>query len=327
MVREAVPINGTLSAITQNDPTHASVTYTPSSGTFEGTDGFDFTVSACGFVSPFSAHVTINVVPGPILATSCGPDRILLHWAVPQVPDGYIKDFMIYRCETTSGNCTPTVLCQIRDRSNRALVRGHGGGVQANKTYCYRVTFRHQDECDASIVYESPFSSEGCNQISTPPPVLISGNNAADDGFGLIQTFDFATGNLVKYFLPDGANHAFANGRGIAIHGTELFYTELAPPGFGASDAIHVAPYGNQGSGGADIRTLPNPQPFAGIQDLAFHNNILYALTGYPNQQLQVFKLNPTTGAPIGLPIFIGSPAGENADGFTGPAKRELFSK
>jgi hypothetical protein len=141
-----------------------------------------------------------------------------------------------------------------------------------------------------------------------PSVVLITGNNASLGG-GPIQTYDFATGNLVNSFVPQSAG----NGRGLAIKGTEIFYTQLS------DDAIHVCTYGTDGSGGTtDTRTLLNTwRPGVSNQDLAFLNGDLYVLTGYPNQQLQVFKLDPTTVAVLGGPISIGSPASPGSDGFT----------
>ena len=59
-----------------------------------------------------------------------------------------------------------------------------------------------------------------------------------------------------------------------------------------------------------------------GIADLAFHENVLYVLTGYRESPLQVFALDPATGAVIGDPMGVsiqtvqGRPA-PDADGFT----------
>ncbi len=140
---------------------------------------------------------------------------------------------------------------------------------------------------------------------------LIVANNAAVAG-GPIQTYDFGTGGIVNSFAPDGA--ANGNGRGVAVVGNEVFYTELNGSEFGPSDSIHVAPF-NGGAGGHDTRTLPNPAPSVGIQDLDYAKGALYALTGYPSGSLQVWKLDPTTGAVLAGPIAINSDPG--ADGFT----------
>jgi hypothetical protein len=150
---------------------------------------------------------------------------------------------------------------------------------------------------------------------TTSPANEIVGNNARFGG-GPIQTYDLSTGSLVNSFVPDGAQSTNANGRAVAVEGTEVFYSELSGDGFGPSDGIHVAPF-NGGAGGHDLRVLPNPAPTTGIQDLEFSNGNLYALTGYPNGTLQVWELNPNSGAVIAGPVAIGSPAAAGADGFT----------
>ncbi len=150
--------------------------------------------------------------------------------------------------------------------------------------------------------------------LGTPTGPLIVGNNAAFGG-GPIQTYDFGTGSLVNSFVPDGATSGPSNnGRAVAVAGNKVFYSELSGSGFGPSDAIHIAPF-NGGVGGSDIGTLPNPAPSVGIQDLDYANGALYALTGYPSGSLQVWKLDPTTGAVLAGPIAINSDP--SADGFT----------
>jgi hypothetical protein len=139
---------------------------------------------------------------------------------------------------------------------------------------------------------------------------LIAGNTAAF-GCGPIATSHFTLGTVIHQFYPDGAggsncpdnpvNHH--NGRGLAIGGTEVFYTELdevagPDPGFGPSASIHVATY-NAGVGSGDLRLLPHPRPGSGIQDLTFANNILYVLTGYDTQIPIVYGLNPLNGEVI----------------------------
>jgi hypothetical protein len=153
--------------------------------------------------------------------------------------------------------------------------------------------------------------------LTTEGATLISVNNAAF-GNGPIQTFDFTIGQQVNSFIPDGAtsvnSNGNANGRAIAIQGNEIFYTEVF--GFGQSDGIHVAPYATAGYGGRDTRVLPSPRSTSGIQDLAFHNGKLYALTGYDADPLEVFELDPITGSVITGPINIASPAQPDSDGF-----------
>jgi hypothetical protein len=146
---------------------------------------------------------------------------------------------------------------------------------------------------------------------TTSPANEIVGNNAAFGG-GQIQTYDLSTGSLVNSFVPDGAQVTNANGRGVAVEGNEIFYSELSNQ-FGPSDGIHVAPF-NGGAGGHDLRVLSNPAPTTGIQDLTFSNGNLYALTGYPNGSLQAWELDPSSGTVIAGPVAIAGDAG--ADGF-----------
>lgn len=158
---------------------------------------------------------------------------------------------------------------------------------------------------------------------------LIAGNTAAF-GCGPIYTSDFTTGMTVNQFYPDGAgpgcpdppptNHH--NGRGMAVGGTEIFYTELDEipgpvAGFGASRFVHVANF-NSGAGSGDTRLLNNPdtRTGSGIQDLTFSNGILYVMTGYDNLTPQVWGLNLSTGAVLSGPVSIGFPASHDSDGF-----------
>jgi hypothetical protein len=145
---------------------------------------------------------------------------------------------------------------------------------------------------------------------------LITCNNAGA-GDGPITTYDFMTGAIVGSFVPDGALVNVGNGRGVAILGNNVYYTELSNGNaFGPTDFIRIAPY-NGGAGGADIGTLPNPRPTTGVQDIAFSNGVMYVLTGYLNLPLQVFGLNPLTGAVVSGPVSISAPAMPDSDGFT----------
>ncbi|MGI8966929.1 MAG: Ig-like domain-containing protein, partial [Limisphaerales bacterium] len=157
------PIYGTLGTITQIDATHASVTYTPGTSAFEGTDGFDFMVSNCR-VSSSSAHVTINVVPAPVLTASCREDRIFLGWTIPEWVKlaGLANEFQIYRCNTSSGSCSPVTLLTT---ASGTAVAHMDTDLVANMNYCYKVSFRHQNTCDSAIIYESPFSNIACSSI------------------------------------------------------------------------------------------------------------------------------------------------------------------
>src|SRR5690242_13026329 len=160
-------------------------------------------------------------------------------------------------------------------------------------------------------------TASACLVINTSAAVasgpLIVGNNA-NAGAGPIQTFDFSVGGApVASFIPTGATDS-NNGRGVDVIGSEVFYTELSS-GFGPTPSIEVAPY-NGGAGGPDTRTLPNPRPTTGIQDLASSGGALYALTGYPFNPLEVFKLDPSTGAVLAGPISITGAASPSSDGF-----------
>jgi hypothetical protein len=188
----------------------------------------------------------------------------------------------------TSGTCTDTQTTNINGSTTTTTQSGQDVNTSTN--------------CTGSTC-----------QTSTPPPDIV-GNNAALGG-GPIQTYDFATGALVNSFVPDGATATNANGRAVMVVGNEVFYTELSGDGFGPSDGIHVAPF-NNGAGGSDLRVLPNPAPSTGIQDLAYAGGYLYALTGYYQSPLQVWKLDPLTGSVIGVPISITGPE-SSADGFT----------
>jgi hypothetical protein len=153
----------------------------------------------------------------------------------------------------------------------------------------------------------------GCCPLLGGAAPLIVANNSAFGG-GPIQTFDFSSGATVGSFVPTGASDS-NNGRGVLVIGDEVFYTELTNE-FGPTDFIRVAPF-NGGAGGADTRTLPNPRPGTGIADLAVSGGVLYALTGYPNQPLRVFGLNPATGSVLIGPVNIAGPASPASDGFT----------
>lgn len=139
--------------------------------------------------------------------------------------------------------------------------------------------------------------------------------NSAGFGGGPIDSFDFATGALLNSFVPAGALVGNSNGRGLLVLGNNVYYTELNPCCFGPTDSIRVAPY-NGGAGGADTRTIPNPRPGDGVQDLSYANGLIYALTGYITDTPEVFALSPVTGAVVSGPVSIASPAGPFSDGF-----------
>jgi len=183
-----------------------------------------------------------------------------------------------------------------------------------------------------AVVAASLFIGWGAAVYAQP---LIAGNTSAF-GCGPIYTSDYILGTIAASFIPTGAgttcpnNPPDANGRGLAVGGQEIFYTELAsttldpcPHGPCATDVIRVATF-NSGAGSADTRSLPNPRPGAGIQDLTFSNGTLYALTGYLDNPPWVYGLNLVTGAILSGPIalagstspFFELPAGNDSDGF-----------
>jgi hypothetical protein len=149
----------------------------------------------------------------------------------------------------------------------------------------------------------------------------ITGNNAAFGG-GPITTIGAEVNGS---FVPDGAAN-FNNGRGALVLGNKLYYTELvtpAPGTFGPTDFIRVAPF-NDGAGGSDNATwtLSNPSVTAsnpsgcGVQDLAYHDGYIYALTGYNFcPSLQVWKI-AVGGTTWSGPVTISGPE-VSADGFT----------
>jgi hypothetical protein len=190
------PINGIITAF---NPTTGSVTYQPNSGV-EGTDTFTFKVSNCGFESG-AQTVTIQVVSGPTLTTECRPDSIVLTWSLPPflqelAASGYIQDFQIFRCTTTSGSCTPsaTAFATISDpqvTTNPLRWRYVDTIVSSAQTYCYAITFRHKNDCDDTMVFESPRSSTSCNQICAVPP-----GGPTDIAFIIDNTGSMASGPL-----------------------------------------------------------------------------------------------------------------------------------
>ena len=154
-----------------------------------------------------------------------------------------------------------------------------------------------------------------CGATAQAQPFIV-GNSGAF-GNGPIVTYNFATGATVNSFVPTGAQTGLNNGRGVLarIVANRIYYTELeGVTGFDPTPVIHVAPY-NGGAGGADITTWPTPRPGVGIQDIAYHNGLVYVLTGDPFSSPQLFLLNPTTGAKIFGPVNIAAPASGDSDG------------
>ena len=183
--------------------------------------------------------------------------------------------------------------------------------VQDNSTYCYQVSVVL---APGTPPYESPRSTVACNQRCSVPEVLITGNNANSCGDSPIDTYDFGDGIRLNRFLP----HSWNNGRGIAISGGQIYYTEI--DNSNATEAIHVCSYGTDGSGSTtDSRSIPNPNSSLGIQDLDFYGGYLYTMRGWGTQTPEVIKIDPSSGAQIGNAIQIQQNQGfptALADGF-----------
>jgi hypothetical protein len=141
-------------------------------------------------------------------------------------------------------------------------------------------------------------------------------NNAAA-GNGPIITADCTTNTIVNSFIPDQAKIDTNNGRGVAVLGNFVYYTELTDE-FGPSTGIFVAPF-NNGAGGADIKSFPNPVPGTGIVDLTSDNmGHLFAMTGYPGGP-EVVEETDGDGNNIGSPVTLHMTGGADltdSDGF-----------
>jgi hypothetical protein len=143
--------------------------------------------------------------------------------------------------------------------------------------------------------------------------------NQASFGGGVIETVDLDTHTVLGSFVPDGAAGS-NNGRGVQLFaGSNLvYYTELTGSGFGPTVSIEVAPF-NNGAGGHDILTFPNPVPGTGVVDLTSDGHgHLFVMTGYPNGP-EVVQETDGSGHNIGGPITLHMLAGgtlSDSDGF-----------
>ena len=166
----------TVGAINKTGQQTATVVYSPNSTTFEGTDGFNYTVSTCNGESS-QANATVAVVPAPVLTAECKPNRIILSWTLPTflnslAASGYIKDFQIFRCSGV--NCTPssTPFAVVSDpaiTSDPAKWQFVDTAVTSGQTFCYQILFRHQSACDVSAEpYKSPKSTKVCSSPCCP---------------------------------------------------------------------------------------------------------------------------------------------------------------
>jgi hypothetical protein len=143
---------------------------------------------------------------------------------------------------------------------------------------------------------------------------LIVGNSGSI-GDGPIETwYGGSGGSPIASFVPDGAADG-ASGRGLALIGNELFYTELTG-GSGPTDLSRVAPF-NGGLGAADTRSLPNPDRATGIAALATAEGVLYVLSGHGGSgPPRVYGLDPSTGTVASGPVDLDAPADADSDGF-----------
>ncbi|HUA67458.1 MAG TPA: hypothetical protein VMA13_02825 [Candidatus Saccharimonadales bacterium] len=298
-----------------------TVVYTPTNPNFEGEDDFDFNVSNPGGTYPSPAQVRVFVVAAPQLTATCLSDRIVLSWSIdsalqnlesPNSP--YLQPFTdIYRYDSSGWHLIHTSTYSERLYSDTS--------VQPGVNYSYRIQLRYVDSW--GNVSGTPYSNiQSISTCSVSTAGLITGNTIEYYSGSPIETYNMVDGSLVNSFTPDGSTSDQPYGFGVAISGTEIFYTQIDPD-WTFSDAIHVCPYGTEGSGGHDTTTLPNPRPGAAIQALAFHSNELYVLTGYYGaddfatiKQPEVFELNPGNGSLIAGPIFIASPANGDSIGF-----------
>lgn len=187
-------------------------------------------------------------------------------------PHSYQTNTVQGEC-STAGNCTVSQKTDVNGQQSSNTKSGRGVNTVTNCT------------------------GNSCTSLSLARELTAHGAG------GLIDTFDPTTGQLLNSFVPDGETGT-QSGTGVAVGGNELFYTDLQN-GNGPSDAIHVTPF-NNGAGGHDTRTIPNPDPGKGIIALDYANGRLYVAD---NNDL-VWALNPATGAVIGGPITLSSPDG-----------------
>ncbi len=263
-----------------------------------------------------------NAAPALLTQTKLGPvhSGAGLAKKLTQKQRSYVRKGIGTSTQTGNSNDTFTVDQEPNQRNTAGtgqtnLVRGDCSSA-GNCTVSQTVNVNNQQKTNTQSG-QNVSTQTGCSGTtctSGPPPKLVANNNTGSGG-GPIQTYDLGTGALVNSFVPDGAQPSDAVGSAVAVAGNEVFYTELSSLGTGPSDGIHVAPF-NGGAGGSDLRVLPNPVPTRGIQDLAFANGNLYALTGYSSGPLQVWKLNPANGSVISGPLVIGGPD-PSATGFT----------
>lgn len=137
--------------------TEPNVSYTPGAS---GNDSFTFKVNDSVRDSA-ETSVLVDVLPRPVLATSCRPRSIVLEWSLPNWALTYVQDWVIYRSTTPGGPYTEIATIPA---SSRAF---NDTSVVPQQTYCYRVSFHYVDPVP-STSHESR-STEACNSTCCPP--------------------------------------------------------------------------------------------------------------------------------------------------------------
>jgi len=163
---------------------NGTVTYRPQDD-YEGTDGFDFTVSHCG-VSSSPAHVTIYFVERPNLRAICLSGAVALEWDIPPgnvIPASRISRFILMR----SINGGPNGIIASLNADPSASVHWYIDEDTYGSSYCYKVLYEIVDACNGTSL-QSPLSSEACAGQCGPPPLEgcgsgISSWHFTDEGF------------------------------------------------------------------------------------------------------------------------------------------------
>ena len=204
--------------------------------------------------------------PGFInLQASCNNPKIVLTWTLPQwlsqLGSGYISDFRIYRCDSTSGSCTPATL--YATVSNPSATSFDDTSVVAGHTYCYRITFRHQV---GSLLLESPFSNTSCSTLcchsGDGDNIWVDSSPSAADVAGYIMAGTGA--NIVSgsaQFSGDASAHGiFGNGTaaGLPIDKGAILASGAIANAAGPNNAEDATTefYGGTYNGDADLEKL-----------------------------------------------------------------------
>lgn len=152
--------------------TPPNLIYTPTNGA--GIDSFQFNASDGVWTSSFPATVTIYVVNGPILTTTCYPFGTAVQpvlnvddvvYAMWQYKGLNIDDFIVYRSTNSGGPYTP-----ISTNAFSQMVYADTNVVVGQTNY-YVGTFESHDD-STGLTYESPFSNE-IEAAGRPPDDLL----------------------------------------------------------------------------------------------------------------------------------------------------------